>query len=143
MTAPAHRFRSNTSYRTAGVAAFAARGGQEDFDDLADLVFGEQVGAEAQDVAMIVFAGAVGGDLIVNQAGADVVHFVGGNGHTDAASVEEDADRSGAYTCGDGLVEAGIAKSGVVHGGRCFRNRNPAPRGPSFFKSGISFFLAS
>ena len=71
----------------AGMSAFAAGGGHEDFHDFTDLVFAEEIGAEAQDVAVIVLAGAMSGDLIVNQTRADVFHFVGGDGHADAASV--------------------------------------------------------
>ena len=43
-----------------GVAAVGEMGVEEDLDDLADLVFAEQVGAEAQDVAVVVLA-AIGG----------------------------------------------------------------------------------
>ena len=48
-----------------GVATFAEGGGQEDTDDLADLVFVQQIRAQAQHVAVIVLAGKPGGDFIV------------------------------------------------------------------------------
>src|SRR5690242_7334609 len=55
----------------ADVTAVAEGGGQEDLDDVADLVFAEQIGAEAQDVAVVVLAGAAGGDLVMDEGSAD------------------------------------------------------------------------
>jgi len=78
-------------FDAADVAALADGGVEEDFDDLANLVFAEQVGAEADDIAVIVFAGAVGGYVVVDEGGADAADFVGGDAHADAGTVEEDA----------------------------------------------------
>src|SRR5437660_3423869 len=66
------------------VSAVLEGGGEEDLDDAADVLFPEQLGAEAEDVTVVMFTGAAGGDLIVDQGGADAVNLVGGDGHADA-----------------------------------------------------------
>jgi len=99
----------------ADVTAVAESGGEEDLDDVADLVFAEQVGAEAQDVAVVVLAGAAGGDLVVNECGADATDLVGRDGHADAAAVHEDARLAGP---GGNRAGGGGGEVGVVAGPR-------------------------
>jgi hypothetical protein len=65
---------------------------QENRDDIADLLFADQVGAEAEHVAVIVLARPAGGELIVDERGAHAVDLVGSDAHADTAAVEEDAD---------------------------------------------------
>src|SRR4051812_50104302 len=58
-----------------GVSAFTERGCQKYADDLADFVFVEQIGAEAQDVAVIVLAREAGGGFVVGGGGAGASFF--------------------------------------------------------------------
>src|SRR5258706_11790716 len=75
---------------TARVTAVAEGGTQENLDDLSDLIFTEQIGAEAENVAMIVFAGAPGRDFIMDQRGANPSDFICYYRHADPAAVEKD-----------------------------------------------------
>ncbi|MCY2951537.1 MAG: hypothetical protein NTU53_06115 [Planctomycetota bacterium] len=54
----------------AGVAAFAEGGGEEDLDDFADLAVGEEIAAEAEDVAVVGFAGDASGDSSEKEKGS-------------------------------------------------------------------------
>src|SRR6266496_2777087 len=75
-----------------GMPARRPRRRQKNLHDMPDLIFAEQVGAEAEDIAMDFLARQTSGDLIVRQRGADALDLVGGDGHPDAGAVEEDAD---------------------------------------------------
>src|SRR6185312_7170643 len=97
------------------MSAVSKSGREEDLDDLSDVLFAEQVGAETQDVAMVVLARPAGGHFVVGEGGADASHFIGGDGHADAAAVHEDADLG--LTAGDGPCGGG-GKVGVIAGRR-------------------------
>src|SRR4051812_15249591 len=74
------------------VPAFGVWRAEKDLDDLAYLPVAEKIAADAQDVAVIVLAGASRGDLIVHETGPHTVNLVRANRHSDAAAVEQDAD---------------------------------------------------
>lgn len=97
-----------------GVAAFFEVGGEENFDDFSHLVVGDEVGAHAEDVAVVVGAGDACGDFIVGEGGADAADFVGGYGHADAGFVEEDSDVDVAVLDFPGDEDGDV---GVVDGG--------------------------
>ena len=59
-------FQLGDFFHAAIVPAIGEFGREKNFNDLAELIFAEQVSAQAQDVAMIVLAGAAGGDFIVS-----------------------------------------------------------------------------
>src|SRR3954467_1668606 len=61
----------------ADVPGVAELGAEEDLDDLPDLLLAEQIGAEAQDVAVVVLARPAGGHLLVDQRRADAADFIG------------------------------------------------------------------
>src|SRR5258706_13017051 len=71
--------------------AFAKGSGQKDIDDLANLVFVEQIRAQAQHIAMIVLSRKPGGDFIVSESRANAADFVGRHRHADAAAIEENS----------------------------------------------------
>jgi hypothetical protein len=49
------------------------------------------IGAEAQNVRVIVLARAGSGELVLDECGPDARDFIGGNAHTDARSADQDA----------------------------------------------------
>lgn len=104
-------------FDAADMTAVTERCVQKDLDDLTNLVFAEQIGAEAKDVAVIVLPGTAGGDFVVDEGGADASQFVGDDRHADAASVEENADVK--ITAGD-LLGDGDGVIGIVDGSGSF-----------------------
>lgn len=107
-------FRLGELFDALAVAAVGEFGGEEDFHDAADLFFAEEVGAEAEDVAVIVLAGAAGGEFIVDEGGPDALHLVGGDGHTNAGAVHQDGDFVvvGGDRAGGGDGEVGVIARG-------------------------------
>src|SRR2546421_17376 len=63
---------------------------EEYLHDLPDLILTEQIGTQAQHVAMIVLAGDARGDLIVRESGADAENLIRRDGHSNAAAVQQD-----------------------------------------------------
>ena len=85
------------------MAAPAETGLQKNLNDLADLIFAEQIGPKAQHIAVMVFARPPGRHFIVCKRRTDAFDLVGGNRHADSAAVHQDADVGfgGRYGSGD------------------------------------------
>src|SRR5690606_22857807 len=80
----------------------------------------EQVGGHADDVGVVMAAGDLGGDVVVDQCGADAVDLVSGDAHADARAADE--HRAIGPALGDGARrrprEVGVvATAAVVAGG--------------------------
>src|SRR5690349_15933845 len=63
---------------------------------------------------MVMFSGAAGGDLVVDQRGADAVDLVRGDRHPDAAAFEKDGDLGVAPSdrAGSGSGEINVVAAG-------------------------------
>ena len=81
---------------------------EENLDDLPALIFAEQIDAQAQHIAMIVFASDPRGHLIVRQGGTNAKDLIGRDRHADAAAIQQDGRLGGAIDhragSGNGIV---------------------------------------
>src|ERR1700722_16809666 len=59
-----------------GVSAVGEFGNQKNLDNIANLIFTQKIGAQAEHIAMIVLTGSPSRDFIVSQCGTDAVNFI-------------------------------------------------------------------
>ena len=89
------------------------------------------MGAEAEDVGVVVLDGPVGGVRIVAAGGTDDGEFVGGDASANAGAAEEEVAVGAAL--GDGGTDGADGVEEVARGRGCgrggARRRGPAPRG--------------
>src|SRR5262245_23293882 len=87
----------------AGVAAAVERCVQPDAHHLVHELFAQEIGGQADHVAVVVAAAHLGGDGIVAGGGADAAHLVRGNAHTDVRAADEYAALD--LAAADGLAD--------------------------------------
>lgn len=94
------------------VTAALEGGGEEDVDDVAGFLVGNEAGGEAEDVGIVVATGEVGELHVPAEGATDALVLVDGHGYAVATAAEDDAAVVGAGLDGGG---EGMGRVGVVH----------------------------